>query len=57
MKKRLSDESVAMLREEVEVCRLGGQRKLSVALEMLLNWYDECIKEDIYDGTNTVPKG
>ncbi len=57
MKKRLSDQSVALLREEVEVYRLAGGTKFSTALEMLLNWYDECVKEDSVNGTDTVSKG
>ncbi len=57
MKKRLSDKALALLREEVTVYHWAGQNKFSTALEMLLNWYDECVKEEEERGTGTIPKG
>lgn len=49
MEKRLSQKSLSLLREEVEMHYMIGQRDIAVALEMLLNWYDECVNEQGQD--------
>ena len=52
MKKRLSPTALKRLQDEVEACRAMGDGLLAAALELLLKWYMDEVRQSALEARN-----